>query len=78
MNADLFSAATFLLLVAFCAPIAVWPYRAARLGERWQAVGSTDSWSEVEPSPVVVRVARILAVLAVLFGLLGAVGTLLG
>lgn len=71
-------AATGTLYVGAGAAVARWPYRIARFSERLDSRGSTRDWSEVEPTPVVVRVARILAVLAVPFGLLGAVGTLLG
>ena len=46
------------------------PYNSARLGERFDAIGSERHWVTVEPTDWSVRLTRVAGVLTVAFGLL--------
>ena len=50
--------------------LAARPYRAARLDERTDAIGSRRSWNSVEPTDWNVQMTRIVGVGLALFGLL--------
>lgn len=63
-----------LFLAAFGLPGAIWPYRVARFQERVQGIGSTRSWSEIEPADWNVSVTRVGGIVLTVVGLLWAVG----
>ena len=57
------------ILVLVGLPGVIWPYRAARLDEVLDAIGSKRSMSEVEPAGWRVMLTRVASILFVLFGL---------
>lgn len=62
-----------LQVVLFGLPLAIWPYKVARLQEQLPSIGSKRRWTEVEPDEWNVAFTRLfgigLVVLAVLFWL---------
>ena len=56
------------LLVAFGLLGAVWPHRVARFEEQLDAIGSKQSWDEVEPAGWKVTLTRGIGVVLALFG----------
>ena len=58
------------VLVLFGLPMAIWPYKLTRFEEQMDAIGSTRSWSEVEPADWKVLLNRALGVVFVVVGLL--------
>lgn len=54
------------LVVGF--PFAIWPYEAARSEKQTAAIGSTQSWYEVEPGDWFVAFARIAGIVMGLVG----------
>ena len=55
-------------------PCALWPYRMARLGEQFDAVGSKTPQSEVEPAGWNVMLTRVVGVAMTLTGLMMLLG----
>ena len=56
------------LLIGFGLLSAVWPYRVARFEEQLDAIGSKQSWDEVEPAEWKVTLTRGIGVVLALFG----------
>lgn len=61
------------LVVLLGLPLAIWPYKVARLQEQLDSIGSKRRWTEVEPAEWNVAFTRLFGigfvVLAVLFWL---------
>jgi len=55
-------------LVVVGAAMAVWPYELSLWQERWDSVGSTRDWSDVEPAEWRVTLTRAGGLLAMLGG----------
>ncbi|WP_323676272.1 hypothetical protein [Halorubellus sp. PRR65] len=60
-----------IVLLVFGLPGAVWPYKMARLEERFDSIGSKRSWSEVETADWKVILTRVVGVLMALVGVGG-------
>lgn len=58
-----------LAFVVFGLAGTIWPYRVAQFQESINAVGSTDSVFEIEPSGWMVTLTRVISVVIVLYGL---------
>ena len=55
-------------------PCALWPYRIARLGERFDAIGSKTPQSEVAPADWNVMLTRVVGIAMTLAGLVMLLG----
>lgn len=60
-------------LLVVGAAMAVWPYELSLWQERWDSVGSTRDWSDVEPAEWRVTLTRAGGLLAMLGGVAAAV-----
>ena len=50
-------------------PLMIWPYRMARIGERWEGIGSKREWNEIEPTDWKVTYTRMSGVFILLIAL---------
>lgn len=58
-----------IVLVVYGVLALIWPYRVARFHQRWRAIGSTRSLSDVEPASWYMTLTRVIGLVVIAFGL---------